>query len=80
MCRVIGVHRSGFYAWLRQPKSDRMKEDERLLKKIHHFYEESDKTYGSPRIHGDLAEDGERCGVNRVARIMRQNGARAMFA
>jgi len=48
------------------------------LKKIHHFYEESDRTYGSPRIHGDLLEDGETCGVNRVARIMRQNGMRAM--
>lgn len=78
MCRVLRIHRSGYYAWLRNPKSARSQEDERLLKKIHHFYEESDRTYGSPRIHGDLLEDGETCGVNRVARIMRQNGMRAM--
>ena len=78
MCRVLRIHRSGYYAWLRNPKSARSQEDERLLKKIHHFYEESDRTYSSPRIHGDLLEDGETCGVNRVARIMRQNGVRAM--
>jgi len=48
------------------------------LKKIHHFYEESDQVYGSPRIYEDLREDGETCGVNRVARIMQEHGIRAM--
>ena len=27
MCRVLGVHRSGFYAWQRMPKSDRARDD-----------------------------------------------------
>ena len=78
MCRVLRIHRSGYYAWLKNPKSVRTHDDNRLLKKIRYFYEESDKTYGSPRIYEDLREDGEKCGVNRVARIMRQNGVRAM--
>ena len=80
MCRVLKIHRSGFYAWLRKPKSDRQLEDERLLEKIKYFWDERDKVYRSPRIFEDLREDGEHCGVNRVARIMRDNKIRAEIA
>ena len=31
MCRVLGVHRSGYYAWLRQGASTRERDDQRLL-------------------------------------------------
>lgn len=31
MCRVLSVHRSGYYAWLREPISPRHREDQRLL-------------------------------------------------
>jgi putative transposase len=34
MCRVFGVHRSGFYAWLRTPMSRRAKENRRLLDRL----------------------------------------------
>jgi len=46
MCRVIGVHRSGFYAWLRQPLSQRAIEDKRLLGLIKQFWLESGCAYG----------------------------------
>jgi len=77
MCRVIRVHRSGFYAWLKEPLSARAAENNRLLELIKSSNEDSGMVYGSPRIHRDLRELGEVCGVNRVARIMRQNGLRA---
>jgi putative transposase len=77
MCRVLRVHPSGFYAWLKKPLSDRAIEDERLLKLIQSSFIASGGTYGSPMIHQDLREQGERCGVHRVARIMRQAGIRA---
>lgn len=73
MCRVLKINRSGFYAWLKKPLSNRAVEDNRLLERIHEFYEASGGTYGSPWIHQDLREAGERCSVNRVAKIMRQN-------
>ena len=77
MCRVLKVHRSGFYAWLKKPLSDRAIEDQRLLKRIKAFYEASGGTYGSPWIHQDMREAGETCSVHRVARIMRENKIRA---
>ena len=73
MCRIFKSHRSGFYAWLKKPMSDRAIEDKRLLRIIKEFYIASGGTYGSPWIHQDLREAGELCSVNRVTKIMRQN-------
>lgn len=70
MCSVLEVHRSGFYAWLKQPLSDRAIEDRRLAGKIKQFWLESGCTYGYRNITVDLKSDGETCGKNRVLRIM----------
>ena len=78
MCRVLRVHRSGYYAWLKKPKSDRAIEDERLLEGIKASYKDSDGVYGSPRIFKDLREEGETCGIHRVERIMKQNRIKAI--
>jgi putative transposase len=71
MCRVLKVHRSGFYAWLHEPLSPREKANEVLTEKIREFYDQSMGIYGSPRIFCDLREAGVACGENRVARLMR---------
>ena len=72
MCRVLKIHRSGYYAWKAAPLSQRSLEDQKLLIEIRQFYHESYGIYGSPRIHRDLREAGIRCGVKRVARLMNQ--------
>lgn len=72
MCRVLKVHRSGYYAWKARPKSERALADEALLIDIKQSFEASHGIYGSPRIHRDLREAGTRCGVKRVARLMNQ--------
>ena len=74
MCRVLGVSRSGYYGWKKQPESKRQKENERLLVYIRESHKVSKETYGSPRIAEDLWARGIVCGENRVARIMRENG------
>ena len=79
MCRVLKINRSGFYAWLKQPLSNRTIEDNGLLKQIKEFYVASGGTYGSPWIHRDLREAGEFCSVHRVAKIMRQNKLKAQI-
>lgn len=78
LCRVLAVSRSGFYQWLAKPLSDRAIEDQRLLRLIRASYTASSGVYGAPRVFLDLREAGERCGKNRVARIMRINNIKAL--
>ena len=77
MCRLLGVARSGYYAWLRKPNSDRELEDKRLLRLIRASFEASQGVYGAPRVFLDLREAGETCSKHRVARLMRENDIRA---
>lgn len=77
LCRMLEVHPSGYYAWCRQPRSTRSKADERLTGLIKQFWLESGGVYGYRKIFRDLREVGERCGQNRVYRLMRAAGLRA---
>jgi putative transposase len=77
MCRLLGVSASGFYEWLGRPPSTRSLANARLLVRIREYFALSHHTYGSPRIWKDLAVAGERCGENRVARLMQGAGIRA---
>lgn len=56
MCRVMDVHPSGFYAWLKQPHSKRYIEDERLLGHIKQAWVESGFAYGYRNITNDLKD------------------------
>jgi putative transposase len=78
MCRVLKVHRSGYYAWKAKPLSNRAIEDAQLLTEIKQSYDDSYGIYGSPRIHRDLREAGIYCGVKRVARLMHQSKLRSV--
>jgi putative transposase len=71
MCRVLKVSTSGYYAWRKRGLSQRTLEDERLSKKIREIHDRSKGTYGAPRIHAELAEEGVHIGRKRVARLMR---------
>ena len=72
LCRCLRVSRSGFYAWRKRSESERSKEDRRLTQAIQISHRESRCTYGSPRVHADLRELGERISRKRVARLMRE--------
>jgi putative transposase len=74
MCRVLGVSPSGFWAWARRGPSDRAVSDAELTGRIRRIHEASRETYGSPRVHAELAATGEAVGRKRVARLMRQAG------
>jgi len=78
MCRVLSVHRSGYYAWLRGPTSPRERDEQRLLGLIKHSWLESGSVYGHRKITSDLRELGETCSRHRVARLMKNEGLRAM--
>ncbi len=74
---MMRVHRSGFYAWIKRPKSSQQNSNDRLLGLVKQFWLESGGVYGYRKIHQDLCEFGERCGKNRVARLMKQAGLKA---
>jgi putative transposase len=78
MCRLLGVARSGYYAWVKGPVSNRAQEDARLLRLIRASFTASQGIYGAPRIFLDLREAGETCSKHRVARLMRINHLRAL--
>ena len=73
MCLVLGVGRSGYYAWKQRLPSLRTQANQVLLGQIRTEYDDSRKTYGSPRIHVTLRRKGVACGRHRVARLMRQD-------
>ena len=74
MCRVLGVSRSGYYAWRVRPPSRRERDNAALIKRIHRIHRDSRETYGVPRVHVRLRAEGIRVGNKRVARLMRQEG------
>jgi len=74
MCRVLEVSSSGYYAWRRRMISVRAKEDEELQQRIGTIYHRSRQTYGAPRIHAELQEEGTRVSRKRVARLMKESG------
>src|SRR6266508_3699385 len=80
MCQVLGMSRSGYYAWRNRPASQRAQANERLRVQIREEYQLSRKTYGSPRIHAALKRKGVVCGRKRVARLMRLDNIAARRA
>jgi putative transposase len=78
LCRCLGVTRSGFYAWQRRPPSPRRVEDLRLVHRLRLVHAIHRRTYGRPRLHRALQEDGVRIGEKRVRRLMRQAGLTAV--
>jgi putative transposase len=74
LCRVLGVSRTGFYAWPRRPDRARAIADGRLSGQIAAIHHASRGTYGAPRVHAELQASDVRVGRKRVARLMRAAG------
>lgn len=77
MCSALSVHPSGYYQWVKEPLSQRDKEDKRLLSAIKQFWLESGCYYGYRNIHLDLIEAKYDCGRDRVLRLMQSAGIKA---
>ena len=74
MCRMLQFSPKTYYAWSKRGKSARELADEQLLVHIRAAFEASRRTYASPRVHAALKAGGVEVGLNRVARLMRENG------
>ena len=78
MCRVLGVSRSGFYAWCRRGSSERRLANQGLMRRIRTIHADSRGTYGAPRVHAELADEGCSVSRKRIARLMRWDGLRGI--
>lgn len=74
LCEVMEVSRAGYYAWREREKSPRELENETLVVAIKAIHKRSRSTYGSPRVHIELKKQGWEVGLNRVSRLMQENG------
>ncbi len=77
MCQCLGVSASGFYASLNRRPSKRLVSNQRLKVEIRAAHASSSRRYGAPLVHAELQTQGVRCGHNRVARLMREDGLRS---
>lgn len=75
LCSVLGVSRSGFYAWQTRAPSNRELSDAWLTQRIREIHQANRGVYGVPRVHAELRmAQGVRVGRKRVERLMRQAG------
>lgn len=77
LCRALDLSRSSVYAQRKRVASKRVVDDRRLAVLIRSSFDESRQTYGSPRVHDDLRDQGERVSRKRVIRLMQASGLRA---
>lgn len=80
LCRVLQVGRGGYYAWRKRPISPRAQANQVLTEQIKTAFEESDGTYGSPRVFEELKEQAIACSQKRVARLMQAANLKAVLA
>ncbi len=74
MCALPDVSVSGYYAWKKRAPGQRQLDDFVLLAHIRAQFALSNETYGSPRMHVEIREDGVQAGRHRIACRMRANG------
>lgn len=88
MSKAFGVSRAGYYAWFEREPSARSSADAKLTERIRSIHKTSRETYGAPRIHAELIDEGVPVGRKRVERLMkaagiagasRRKGARTTF-
>ena len=72
LCEVLEVSRPGYYAHTRRGPSKRAKRDVVLGAKVAAIHARSRKSYGSPRVHDELRDEGERVSRKRVIRLMQE--------
>jgi len=73
MAKVLGVSRSGYYAWEGRKPSRHAEQDKFLVELIEDIFEDHYGRYGSPRIWHELKSLGMRISRKRVERLMREH-------
>jgi transposase InsO family protein len=70
-CELLQVSRAAYYTQRTAGPSQRDRDDAELTEKIITIHDESKGTYGAPRVHSELQDQGHQISRKRVARLMR---------
>ncbi len=79
LCKILRVHPSSFYAWVKEPLSQRTLEDQRQTGLVKKAWKDSSKVYGYRKTNDDLIDMGEAVSENRVTRLARLAGIQAQI-
>jgi putative transposase len=74
LAEALEVSPAGFAAHRHKPKRLRRRQDAQLAVLIGRSFAQSRQSYGCLRVRVDLRDQGERCGKNRILRLMRAQG------
>lgn len=74
---MLGVSRSGYYAWASRGPSSRAQANAALVVAIRQIHAQSREAYGAVKTWKALRERGVICGRHRVARLRRLHGIEA---
>ena len=77
MCSVLSVSRSGFYKWLNAKESERSKQHQRITRRVHFHYQDTQGIYGARKITYKLQAEGIQTTERTVSRIMKENHLRS---
>lgn len=82
MCELLEVSRSGYYAWSKRRQNPepapRQRRREQLVGQIQAVHQESNRTYGSPRVYQELRAQGQQVCENTVAKLMKEHDIRSV--
>lgn len=74
LCAMLGVSRSGYYAWRDGSERARDLANRLWIERIRRVYQQNKGRYGSPRVTAQLRREGHLCNRKRIERLMRHNG------
>ncbi|MDH6711416.1 transposase InsO family protein [Kitasatospora sp. MAA19] len=76
LCEVLGVTRSGYYAWQAgaRARTERAAAEAALVHEIRQVHRQTRGAYGVPRVHAELRAQGRVVNRKRIARLMREHG------
>jgi transposase InsO family protein len=78
VCETLNVSRAGYYAWQNAAETARRRRDRELTRLVADTLWKHRRRYGARRIAVELVARGERCGVDRVAKLLKNQGLRAI--
>ena len=74
LCQMLGVSRSGYYAWRHRPARPRTRANARLVGQMQQLHRQTKERYGAVKLWRARLASGVACGRHRVARLRRQYG------